>query len=178
MYFFTADEHYHHAKIIQYCNRPFTSVEQMDGTLIANFNSVVGRDDVTVHAGDFGFFKTRQEAEVVIKRLHGNHIFLKGSHDRWLPDSAKTQWRRMIDGQFIVACHYAMRTWERAHYGSWQVYGHSHGMLAPIGKQWDVGVDNNQFMPVSFEQLKGIMAILPMVHGLGHDKPEEIPEIF
>jgi calcineurin-like phosphoesterase family protein len=40
-----------------------------------------------------------------------------------------------------------MRVWPRSHHNSWQLYGHSHGKLLPIGKQWDIGVDNNDFYP-------------------------------
>ena len=50
-----------------------------------------------------------------------------------------------------------MRVWPRSHYNSWMLYGHSHGMLDPIGKQHDVGVDNNEFYPVSLEQIREIM---------------------
>jgi len=64
---------------------------------------------------------------------------------------------KTIEGQTVVALHYAMRTWPQSHYGSWQVFGHSHGNLPPIGLQWDVGVDNNNFYPVSFDELKIIM---------------------
>jgi calcineurin-like phosphoesterase family protein len=53
------------------------------------------------------------------------------------------------------------------HYGhtsiinSWQLYGHSHGKLPPIGKQWDIGVDNNNFYPVSFNKICEIMVARP-----------------
>jgi calcineurin-like phosphoesterase family protein len=171
MHFFTADEHYDHAKIIEYCHRPFATVEEMNETLIANHNRVVGKNDITVHAGDFGWFKKPVCALSTITRLNGNHIFIKGSHDLWLPDSSKFMWRKMIEGQFVVVCHYAMRTWERAHHGAWQLYGHSHGTLPPIGKQWDVGVDANNFTPVSFNQLKDILGLIPVLYGPEHDKP-------
>lgn len=171
-YFYTSDEHYGHLKIIEYCGRPFTNCATMNEALIANFNSVVTPQDVTVHCGDFCWYG-KDEAQALLKRLNGSHILLRGSHNHWLPASAKDCWRGTIEGQFIVACHYAMRTWERACYGAWQVYGHSHGQLAPIGKQWDVGVDNNNFLPVSFEQLKSIMENTPMLvqyeHG-GHNE--------
>ena len=49
----------------------------------------------------------------------------------------------------IVVCHYAMRVWPRSHYNSWMLYGHSHGKLAPQRKQWDIGIDNNNFYPIS-----------------------------
>ena len=47
-----------------------------------------------------------------------------------------------------------------------QHYAHSHGTLEPQGKQWDVGVDHNDFTPVSFAQLKEIMAGRPDNPGL------------
>jgi calcineurin-like phosphoesterase family protein len=50
-----------------------------------------------------------------------------------------------------------MRTWHRSHYNSWQLYGHSHGTLEPIGKQWDIGIDNNNYYPLSFEDIEMIM---------------------
>ena len=31
--------------------------------------------------------------------------------------------------QDIVLCHYAMRVWQKSHYGAWMLYGHSHGTL-------------------------------------------------
>jgi calcineurin-like phosphoesterase family protein len=47
-----------------------------------------------------------------------------------------------------------MRTWPASHMGSWQLYGHSHGKLPPIGFQLDVGVDSWEFYPVSWEEVK------------------------
>jgi calcineurin-like phosphoesterase family protein len=52
-FFFTADEHYGHANIIIYCNRPFTSVDEMDAEIIRRHNEMIGPKDVVIHAGDF-----------------------------------------------------------------------------------------------------------------------------
>ena len=154
MYYFTADEHFGHFNIIKYCNRPFGTVEEMDETIVSNHNEVVKSGDVVVHVGDLTL---KRDAIEYIKRLNGNHVFLRGSHDYWLSKKNMTIWEKKIDDQYIVACHYAMRSWPRSFHGSWQVYGHSHGKLKPIGKQWDVGVDNNNFYPVSFIELIEIM---------------------
>lgn len=160
MYFFTADEHYGHGNIIRFCNRPFGSVEEMTDELIRRHNEVVGANDTVIHAGDFAL-ASKRKARQVLDQLHGRHLFLRGSHDRRLPDAMADIWEETIEGQYVVACHYAMRVWPRSHYNSWQLFGHSHGMLEPAGKQWDVGVDNNDFYPVSFEQLKEIMKTRP-----------------
>jgi calcineurin-like phosphoesterase family protein len=159
MYFFTADEHYGHTNIINYCNRPFKSVEEMDNEIINRHNQVVSGRDVVVHAGDFILSK-KNSASFYIEKLNGSHIFLKGSHDHWLNGSNKYHeiWEKKIDGIFVVVCHYAMRVWAKSHYNSWMLYGHSHGKLESIGKQHDVGVDNNDFFPLSFEKIKDIMS--------------------
>ena len=161
VYFFTADFHLGHSNIIKYTNRPFDSVEEMDREIIKRFNSVVSKNDITVHAGDFTLAK-REVAEEYIKQLNGQHIFLKGSHDYWLKGTKSHEiWEKRIDGIYVVCCHFNMRVWARSHYNSWMLYGHSHGKLEPIGKQWDIGVDNNNFYPYSFEQIKEIMKDRP-----------------
>ena len=159
MWFFTADEHYGHANIIRFCDRPFTTPEEMDEEIVRRHNRVVGPGDTVVHGGDFTL-RNRSYANACIQQLKGKHIFLKGSHDRWLNDSQQI-WEQEIQGQYVVVCHYAMRVWPRSHYNSWQLYGHSHGKLEPIGKQWDIGVDNNDFHPVSFDQIRSIMDSQP-----------------
>ena len=84
MYFFTADEHFCHANIIKYCNRPFDSVEEMDKAIIDRHNSVVQPKDTVIHVGDFCMSKNRGMVESIVKQLKGKHIFLRGSHDYWL----------------------------------------------------------------------------------------------
>jgi len=157
MYFFTADEHYGHTNIITHCNRPFSSTAEMNEVIIFRHNSKVGCDDVTIHAGDFCWVNNKKDIVQYVSKLNGNHIFLKGSHDGWLPNSAKHIWRERINNQLVVVCHYAMRRWECSHYNSWQLYGHSHGRLKPKGKQHDIGVDNNNFYPLSFDEIVEIM---------------------
>lgn len=56
----------------------------------------------------------------------------------WVRDYAKIK----IQNQKVILCHYAFRTWDCTHHGSYNLYGHSHGNLPPIGKQLDVGIDN------------------------------------
>ncbi len=112
MYYFTADEHYGHEKILDYCKRPFTNICEMDSELIKRHNSVVSDEDIVVHAGDFALCKTREEVEEkYISKLNGVHIFLQGSHDYWLggKKSPPTIWMQQIDKTLIVVCHYAMR---------------------------------------------------------------------
>lgn len=159
-YFFTADEHYDHYNVIKYNNRPWASKSEMNEALIENHNRKVPRNGITIHCGDFHWAKRYDEAQEVIKRLNGQHVFIRGSHDTWMRSSGKfyhDRWSKTVNGQYIVADHYAGRVWPRSHYGSWLVYGHSHGNLESFGKSYDVGVDNNNYEPVSFDELVVIM---------------------
>lgn len=159
MLFYTADEHYYHKNIIKYSTRPFANIDEMVEELIRRHNEVVKDGDVVVHVGDFSF-ASRKTTREIINKLNGTHVFLKGDHDSVIKRIYKNLEYleiRKYRGQFIVACHWAMRVWPMSHYGSWQVCGHSHGKLKPQGLQYDVGVDNNDFYPVSFEKLKSIM---------------------
>jgi len=160
MWFFTADEHYYHTNIIKYCNRPFSSIEEMNEGLIKRHNEKVSKNDIVVHAGDFSLTNKTKTKEIM-KRLNGIHIFLKGDHDNWLPSYTTQIWQKRINKHYIVICHYCLRVWPRSHYGSWHLFAHSHGRLEPVGKSWDIGVDNNGYYPISMDELVEIMEKRP-----------------
>lgn len=159
MYFFVGDEHYFHQSkknpnrnIINYCKRPYTHIDDMHHDLIIRHNSIVTPNDTTVHAGDFSF-GTKGQTESIIKQLNGNHIFLAGCHDKWLRKSAPARYVRKINGVIFHAEHYPMRSWFASFHGSINIHAHCHGKMEPLKKQWDVGVDNNNFYPCSSEYL-------------------------
>ncbi len=156
MIFLTADEHYNHANIIKYCNRPFTSVEEMNAALIARHNEVVKDGDTVYHLGDFAFGQ-KEIVMPIIKQLNGKHIFIQGSHDRWLNGNAPSIIEFRHGNDVWVGCHYAMRVWPKSHYGAYQAYGHSHGHLPPTGRQMDVGVDTHNFYPYSLDEVKKLI---------------------
>lgn len=157
--FFVSDEHYGHNNIISYCNRPYMDIEQMDIALIQNHNYVVKKDDIVFHLGDFTLLNNKTDVyKKYINKLNGNHVFLKGSHDYWMKD--KNSWKLIevvIDNIHLTLCHYCLRTWPRSHFNSFHLFGHSHGYLETIGKSHDVGVDNNEYFPLSFLDICDIM---------------------
>lgn len=161
MLFFTADTHLDHRNIIRYCDRPFSCKEEMNERIVTNWNAKVSENDTVYHLGDFSFSDPRQ----FVQRLNGKIILIRGNHD----------YARNISGAgfhgvhdlytlhlgpnrpSIVLCHYAMRTWPSAHYGTWHLYGHSHGTLPGIGLSFDVGVDCWNFTPVSLDEVTRTM---------------------
>ena len=132
-YLFVADEHYGHKNIIKYCDRPFADVDEMDKTLISNHNSVVRQDDMVIHAGDFTLMRKREDVQKkYVRHLNGKHVFLMGSHDYWLKGWGVSQiWETKIQKKYVVVCHYA------------------------------IGVDNNNFFPLSSTQIINIMEKRP-----------------
>lgn len=70
----------HHANIIKYCNRPFSSVEEMNETIIENWNKVVSKGDIVYHLGDFAL-GDKSLIPDFIRRLTGHISFIMGNHD-------------------------------------------------------------------------------------------------
>ena len=65
--FVIADTHFWHKNIIDYCDRPFNSVEEMNSTLIKNWNKTVTNDDIVIHLGDVGFGPKEKIAPIAFK---------------------------------------------------------------------------------------------------------------
>jgi calcineurin-like phosphoesterase family protein len=157
--FFTADTHFGHAKIIEYCSRPFVSVQQMDEEMIRRWNSVVSENDEVYHVGDFSF-RNAAESKKIRSLLKGEIFLVEGNHDGgnygfgWM----KPYYELKVGTQEIVLFHYGMRTWHHDLRGTWHLYGHSHGQLPAYGKSFDIGVDCHGFTPISFGQVERIMA--------------------
>jgi len=178
MIFFTGDEHYGHTSraggIIKYCDRPFDNIVDHDEAIISNLNEVVDPRDTVIHNGDFSWRSVNRTIEI-IKRLNGIHIFvvaLRGGHDKVIrkisrryPDLSECipyiYELTLYNKYHITICHYKMEVWPRSHYNSWHCFAHSHCKLRSTGKSHDIGVDCNNFYPLSFDQLKDIMDAKP-----------------
>lgn len=177
MIYFTSDLHFGHKNIIQHCNRPYSSVEEMNEALISNWNERVRDKDTIYILGDIALSKPLQ----YLTRLNGQKYLIYGNHDRphlkklkesrllfWVKPFHEIKW----DGEKIVLCHYALRVWNRHHYGSWHLYGHSHGTLPPSGRSFDVGVDCWDYKPISVEQVRKKMKELE-IHIIDHHTLKE-----
>lgn len=194
--YFTSDHHFSHRSILAYTDRPFRSVDEMDAALVDAWNTVVKPSDTVWHLGDFCLGKTGRGIEIA-RSLCGRKHIVWGNHDKSLrkdktfcalfesqhdlttvkvPDADHPH-----GVQRIVVCHYALKIWDRAHYGAWHLFGHSHGSLAedPHSLSLDVGVDawtetwkwpnhetreivtetGKRYRPVPYEAIKARMAM-------------------
>ncbi len=162
---FISDTHFGHANIIKYSKRPFTDVDHMNESMIANWNSKVRSTDTVFHLGDIGFGNNLPK---ILNRLNGEIILIEGNHDPKLirDPRIRNRFSRICDvytlkyqGQEIFMSHYAHRVWNKSHRGGWHLYGHSHGSLPddPNSRSFDVGVDCHNYFPLTFEEVKKIM---------------------
>jgi calcineurin-like phosphoesterase family protein len=201
--FFTSDSHYGHKNIVKSLSdwtdtsgcREFESITAMNDALVEGINSVVQPDDVLYHLGDFNFGGIKNLREfrkrIFCENIHlilGNHDFNHGQID-YRPfigtDSFYDQCflsiqpykEIVIQGQEIILSHYAFRVWNRQSKGSWNLYGHSHGMLPSLAnKSMDVGVDRLkgifQPAPMQFEEIRVVMSYHRINCEDSHDREE------
>lgn len=173
MLFFTSDTHFNHTNILKYCYRPFETIEDHDETIIRNWNSVIPEDGVVFHLGDFGCGSVRY-LKSVLERLNGTIFLCVGNHDftktreplRKFFAEQRLQYNLYVKKQHIILNHRPFLCYEGSNTNTvWNLFGHVHSgpnangidiprltMLFPT--QYDVGVDNNNYTPISFYQVK------------------------
>lgn len=177
--FVTADHHFGHENIIKFCKRPFKTIEEMDNALIDNWNKIVGKNDIIYHLGDFtlGDFKTAENYFKQLNgkiQVLGNHWH----HDkRWLPagyfgplilgksdDINDVRYVSIIPPMIVLEleglgekerslgvtlCHYPLAVWDRSHHGAWCLHGHTHKHDNSGKFILNVGVDCQNYYPIS-----------------------------
>lgn len=86
MLYLTSDSHFNHLNIFGpdgfvSTRKHFTSVEEMNETIIENWNNKITQHDTVIHAGDLGLHIKPKEMFEILKRLHGNIVIVPGNHD-------------------------------------------------------------------------------------------------
>jgi calcineurin-like phosphoesterase family protein len=83
--FFIADTHFGHKRILElsatHNARPFRTVDEMDSAIIKKWNSVVSKQDIVYHLGDFGFCDF-EKTQQIFYGLNGRIHLMMGNHDR------------------------------------------------------------------------------------------------
>lgn len=167
MIFFTADTHFGHKNILKLCNRPFKTIEEMNETLIENWNHRVSGMDTVYIVGDM-FFRC-SDAEAILRRLKGKKRLIVGNHDSsWMNKVDLNRYFVSVDRLLEISdgkhaltlCHYPLLTWNHAK-KSYMIHGHIHAdtsadyfpLICNRSNVLNAGVDINGFMPVSFDEL-------------------------
>ena len=169
---FTADLHFGHEAVIRMQNRPFENADEMDHALIDNINECVRPEDTLYILGDVSHHISPEETAALLKKIHCYKYLLLGNHDvtgdpeRCRYDESLFEWTgyyRKINAYDlkIVMMHYPLMTWHKISAGSVMLHGHIHSdgtyNLENIRngiRRYDVGVDANNYFPVSIYQVK------------------------
>lgn len=78
---FTSDTHFGHKNIVKFDETPFSSIEEYDEALIKRWNSVVGKNDIVYHLGDFAMTNNKDLLKSYFNRLNGRKRIILGNHD-------------------------------------------------------------------------------------------------
>ena len=177
--FFTSDTHFSHANILKYCKRPFANIDEHDKELIYRWNNVVPKDGIVFHLGDVAFGSSQRVKEI-LSQLNGKIHLVIGNHDwrrivsehAWRFENMTQQINMRIDGRHTILNHYPLLCFSGSYRGAdstYQLFGHVHTspytndgldnsrmqMLFPT--QYDVGVDNNDYAPISWNTVNNII---------------------
>ena len=158
-------------------------LEVMNYELIENWNCVVPKDGIVFHLGDFAFTGSIDKIKYLLGKLNGSIYLLKGNHDirnRYERDSVTSLFAGVYDildikvnddeleegFQYINLCHYPIESWSKKQSGAWHLHGHIHSgknssaedrNISTIKNRYDVGVDNNNYYPISYYGVKEII---------------------
>jgi calcineurin-like phosphoesterase family protein len=174
-YWFSSDLHLCHPNVIQYCNRPFSNIQEMEQTIITNFNKVIKKDDILYLLGDICLGKKENWVNFLNSLVCTNIIIIQGNHDatskipKDLVLAIFEVARLKMYGKVFMLSHYPYRAgfWRTIFKrlnpavrekrrpidnGLWLLHGHTHGKTKLCDyhpRMLNVGVDANNFYPIS-----------------------------
>ena len=178
----TSDIHLDHTNCINFSNRPFKNIQEMEKTIVDNINKVVKLNDVLILVGDTCLGKKESWVRFLDALNTKNIIVIMGNHDKWanipkdrvilVADSIRL---KALNKNFLVS-HYPYRVgwwrafWRRLHpatrskqrpldTGLWLLHGHTHHKVQMVDyhpRMLNVGVDANDFKPISMDEIVSI----------------------
>ena len=167
--FLTSDLHLDHENIIKYCHRPFLNVEDMNRTLVNNWNNTVGKKDRVYFLGDMSFGKGSRSADHWLSKLNGDIYFIRGfsynaSGERKQHDKI-SRTKNVFDNLII---EYNDRKFYLVHdpanipsdWKDWAICGHHHNnkleeypFIDKKNKRINVSTELTKFRPVDIDML-------------------------
>lgn len=133
--FYTSDLHFGHTNVIKFDGRPFKDVQEMEESLISNWNNVVSKQDITYILGDFCWSKDPKEWIRLLDNLSGSKVLIRGNHS--LSSYSAELKRRFADikdykeitddGRHVIMCHYPILLYKGAYNPNcYMLCGHVH----------------------------------------------------
>lgn len=152
--FFTSDTHFDDPRIDIY-SRPFKSTKEMNDVLVKNWNSVVGKEDVVYHLGDFA---TKPSGFEFAKKLNGEIHLILGNHDidhiqnfdHSLFESVNEDLTLNIKGTDYFLTHKPIDTIP----DMFNLCGHIHGLWKVQKNMINCGTDVCHFFPIPEDKIE------------------------
>lgn len=157
--YFTSDTHFGDHRILRTAKRPFKTIAEHDARLMALWQETVGADDELWFLGDFAPGYDAERVGELLAALPGEKHLVTGNNDnastRTHPGWASVHdYVELVEAETLcILCHYPLRTWNKSGKGSLDLHGHSHAMLKPLTRQFDVGVDAWDYRPVTLDTM-------------------------
>ena len=160
MRWFTADLHFGHTNIIVYCNRPYRNVNKMNEGIIQRINNRVGKDDMLYILGDIGKIhgENIEHLAFLLSKIKCRLVLILGNHDKLRAfDYVDMGFESVHTHMYIEdldvhlthdpanACMLPSQAW---------LCGHVHNLFKVVRNVFNVGVDVNEFNPVSEDEVK------------------------
>lgn len=155
-----SDTHFNHTNIIKYCNRPFNSVEEMNKTIIDNWNSVVSDEDTVFFLGDFCLGK-REDVIAFGKQLKGHKILVMGNHDRvtasaFTEAGFETIYKKptlIKFDEYDITIQFSHAPVYDTQYQYPNIHGHIHDKLENDAKHFCACVEQISYTPIALEDI-------------------------
>lgn len=144
------DHHFNHENIIEYADRPFESVTDMNTSMQNRWKDTVSQNDPILHMGDVAFTSESMTAEDYLSNLPGNPTLLLGNHDDQI-NAEKFQYL-CVEQTTIQHQGYRFYCTHRpenvpSDWTEWVIHGHVHNDQPFIDY-------NNNKLNVSVEQIR------------------------
>lgn len=131
---YIADAHIGHKNIINFDHRPFFNIEEMEKSIISNWNNVTNKNDTTYILGDF-CWGLENDWLRVLSELNGSKVLIAGNHD--LKQMSKTLRSKFADvkdykeitdnGKHVILSHYPIMCYKGSYNPDiWMLHGHIH----------------------------------------------------
>lgn len=163
---FTSDLHFCHNKPFVYEPRGFSSIEEMNETIVSNFNSLVGEDDDVYILGDLMLIDNQKGMEY-INKLNGNLHIILGNHDGNSRIELYKECKKIKDIQYSYLIKYRKYQFYLSHYPvclgnydmqmskMWCLHGHTHfkEKFGEVDKNYNVALDAHNCFPIEIEDI-------------------------
>jgi len=151
--FLFSDPHFGHINIIGLCHRPFGNVNQMNETILRNFNKVVRDSSLVYFLGDMAHGRNSKSYSYWFKQLNGHIIKLRGNHDT-------RGFRETVIHVGDLYFKLVHNPYNSGDWNGWIIHGHVHNKSPFIdfkNKRVNVSVDVTKFRPVRLSYILKII---------------------